>query len=566
MNPAPLLRRLTHQFAHECRHHWPVIVGWIAWLLLRHATLAADSSQDAPLLSAIDISLHVEIATLLCAALLAWRCVRADSPSNTDTSTLTRPIGHGVLWVAKLAFLAIAVIAPVLIIEARQWRGFGLDAAQWLALAGGWLLFIGIVCGIAGTLTSLASSTRQFIALAVVGLLAAFLYPMLVYHGVVSLGPPGVAAAARATRTSGSIAGGALSFTVIIAAWWLVSVPRRRLAAVVTLCTGLIAGSLLARIEWPGPDSPRYPVKKIGIKTGKADPADKAPGRGLWPTLRITGLGKDEVPSIVEFAPITDAGAWPPLGSYSDVAVNARGWDAWLHPDHVRALLKHSPPATLWDDHLMNDALYDGRKPVRECIKPLRLDPKAPPTRWRLRLAVHEMKPLATLPFKQLWTQSNTVLVRPGMRIEFDPFIRQTEAWELHGRLHTLHSAVRSTETHAPTQARGRSIARSFLLVLEDPERRENVAHDLGFTQWRVGVPLLADQAWQDELTQSFQIRLWDPAAQRFLLHTTVEDWKNRLNATLWVAEDRGTADLELSAEQMKEVLYVEPPKTPAAK
>ncbi|MHB1083120.1 MAG: hypothetical protein ACYC67_27255 [Prosthecobacter sp.] len=45
-----------------------------------------------------------------------------------------------------------------------------------------------------------------------------------------------------------------------------------------------------------------------------------------------------------------------------------------------------------------------------------------------------------------------------------------------------------------------------------------------------------------------------EPEAQHYLLKTTHEDWVNRLNATLWHAEERGIVDLELTAEQMAEV------------
>jgi hypothetical protein len=42
---------------------------------------------------------------------------------------------------------------------------------------------------------------------------------------------------------------------------------------------------------------------------------------------------------------------------------------------------------------------------------------------------------------------------------------------------------------------------------------------------------------------------------QHLILKTKHEDWVNRLNASLWHAEERGTVDLELSAEQMAQVL-----------
>lgn len=557
--------RLVHQFRHEwCQHRWAAL-GWTLLLLLRRWTQEAGARPG--FISASDIGGLIFIITILAAMTIAWLCVRADSPSNTDTASLTRPIGQSVIWLAKLAFLVTAIGMPLLVVESLNWRGFGHDWKQFTALSIGWLLCAGILLGIAASLTSLAATTRQVIALAIVGLLGAGVW--LVF-GLPSFMVDDPAARNTQLESCARLVGATLCFVGLIAAWWIASVPRRRMIAAATLVFTLIAAPIVTAcwsVNWLKAQPLLYPANKITVKTGKADPADKAPGRALWPTLRIVGLGKDEVASIVDFAPVTDSAKWPPLGSYSDVPTNTRGFDAWLFHDHVKALMKHSPPATLWNDYLSNDTLYNGRKPLRECISPLRLDPKAQPTRWRLRLAVHEMKPVVTVPFKQLWTQSNEFLISPGVRVEFNPYVWEMGAWELHGRLHRLNSTWLPLESHAPMRFPSRTLSEAFLIVLEDPELRENEARDLHLSQRGYGQnSAYSEQAWQSNNEQGFEIRMWEPAAQHYLLRTKREDWVNRLNATLWHAEERGTIDLDLTAGEMKEVLYVEPPKAPAAK
>ena len=96
-----------------------------------------------------------------------WRCVSAESPSNTDTFSLTRPMGQKALWCGKLLFLFTALLLPALIVMGVYWRGFGLGVAQILTLSGA-VIMAGTLLGAgAATLTALASSARQMIALAV---------------------------------------------------------------------------------------------------------------------------------------------------------------------------------------------------------------------------------------------------------------------------------------------------------------------------------------------------------------------------------------------------------------
>lgn len=552
---ATLLIRIMHQFRTEWRHHRAWVFAWITWTLL-HRFYSSATDNDNFYFAFWGF---VPLLMVLLPATVAWRCICADSPSNTDCMTLTRPMGQTALWLGKIAFLFCGIVLPLLIVESTGWAGFQLGLGAWLALGSGLMLYFGLVIGTVSALTALTSSTRQVIALAVLGVLLAGLW----LTGGASLiqvwVPAKNDAAAEAWKVCGGIVASVVAFIGVIAAWWLATVPRRRAVAAGVLVISLMqvpVVSAMWKVDWITPPPLGYPVAKLGVKTGKADPADKTPGRALWPTLRITGLGKDEAASVIDFAPMMDGHKeWPPLGSYSDLVPNTNGFDSWLHLDHLRALLKHSAPTTLWWHQLYNNGLYNGRPKIHEAIKPLRLDPKVMPARWRLRLAVHEMRRIGTVPLKTLWEQGAVFPVRPGLRVEFQPVTPTFIGWETKGRLHRVYPLMLPPREHRPAESRGQSLAEGFLLVLEDPELRENRAQDLGPRQHEYGPGRDQGFAWQADESQGFDFRLSPPLVQHDLLKTTDQDWVKRLNATLWHAEERGTVDLELTAAQMEEVL-----------
>ncbi|WP_395751661.1 hypothetical protein [Prosthecobacter sp.] len=564
---ATLPFRVAHQFRTEWRQHRAWVLAWTAWVVLHRYFGSARNHGD---LGSV-FFVFALLMTKLPPAAMAWLCIRGDSPSNTDCATLTRPMGQGALWLGKGAFLCCGVILPLLLAESMGWTGFRLGAGSWLALGGGLILCAGLVVGTTSALTALTSSSRQVIAIAVLGVLAAGLWMASGEIFLVALWGPGKHdAAADAVKECGWMAAGGIAFLGVMTAWWMVTVPRRRAAAAALLVLSLLQAPFVAavwKVDWITPPALSYASKNLGVKTGKADPAEKAPGRSLWPTLRITGLGKDEVASVIELAPIGESQKeWPPLGSYSDLTVDSSGYDTWLHPDHLRALLKYSAPTTLWRHRLYGNGLYNGRPRIHEALKPLHLDPQTMPERWRLRLAVHEMKRVGSVPFRELWAHGAEFPVREGLRVEFMPFSSLAGAWQSEGWLHYLHPLALPPRDHRAAEARGRTLADGFLLVLEDPMLQENEAFDLGLRQQQYGMERYLSLSLQDDYSRSFEVRLWTPVVQHELLKTTHEDWVNRLNATLWYAEERGTVDMELTAAQMAEVLAEPEQKTEVKK
>jgi hypothetical protein len=473
--------------------------------------------------------------------------------------------GTGGAVVREALFVFTAVMLPLLLVLSHGWRGFDLGAVQWAAMSGAVLLAGGLLCALAGGVTALASSSRQVIALAGAltgrrGRVAGHAGEMV--RAGVNHARNTACAALREPRC------GRFGLRRPHSAWWCATVPRRRFRAAGLLLTTLLVSTWIAqtwRTEWITRPEKKYAnASKLALKFGKADPADKTPGRGLWPTLRITGLGKDEVVSILEFAPVRENEPWPPEGSHTDTPSTERGYGSWLHHDHTRALFKHYPATTLWQDQIRNDAVYNGRKTLDALLQSMRLKREDAIQRpWRLRIVVHEMKRIASMPYRQLWTQENAFLIRPGMRLELNAFAWLRDAWEMHGRVHRLASAVLPVDAFRNATARKHELDDDFFLVLEDKELRENEAHTLGLVSRESRYAIWRDHSglWLHEENQGFEVRLWHPREQQVILQRSLDEWIDQQDASLWHAEERGIVEFELTPEQMAQVLPEPPPK-----
>lgn len=567
MTAAPFFTRVIHQCRVEWRHQRLMVLLWLLVLVLRQWHRVLETKRAFSLFAYVNLELWMEVAPLLTGAAVVWRCVSADSPSNTETFSLTRPVGQTALWSGKLLFVFTAVMFPLLLVLSHGWRGFGLGAAQWAAMSGTALLAAGLFCALVGGVIALAASSRQVIALAVLSLVGAGVWLAMQQRWSV---PEFITAETQRVQLCGSLVAGVLAFAGLTAAWWCATVPRRRFRAAGLLLATLLVSTWIAqtwRTEWITRPEKKYAnASKLELKFGKADPADKTPGRGLWPTLRITGLGKDEVATILEFAPVRENETWPPEGSHTDTPSTERGYGSWLHHDHTRALFKHYPASTLWRDHIRNDAVYNGRKTLDALLQSMRLKREYAIQRpWRLRLVVHEMKRLATMPYRQLWTQENAFLIRPGMRLELNAFAWLRDAWEMHGRVHRLASAVLPVDAFRNATVRKHELDDDFFLVLEDKELRENHAHTLGLVSREPRYVIWRDHSglWLHEENQGLEVRLWHPREQQVILQRTLDEWIDQQDASFWHAEERGIVEFELTPEQMAQVLP-EPPNKDA--
>jgi hypothetical protein len=536
---------------------------WLLLLVFRHWFQVHETNTFNSSLSILDIDLWLDAALVLIGAGLMWRCVSAESPSNTDTFSLTRPVGQAALWCGKLLFMFIALILPALLVASVRWHGFGLSVEQISAMSAAVVLAYALLGFGAATLTALASSARQMLALAVLAVVAAGVWLAMQEKWTAV---EKITTEEQHRALCGSLVAAVVTLLGLWAAWWLVTVPRRRLAAACLLLATLILAPFISqawKTDWITLPGKNYAnAAKLAFKVGKADPADKTPGRAFWPTLHLTGLGKDEVASIIEFAPILENKPWPPEGSYSDLEATTNGYDYWLHYEHTRALFKHYPPTTLWRQDVTN--LYNGRKTLPEVLQSLRLKrEEAMQHRWRLRLVIHEMKRLTMLPYRQFWSQENSFLIRPGLRLECNPFAWIHDAWEMHGRAHRVSSALLPVDAFRSAIARERELGDNFFLVLEDQELRENraISLPLGSREGRYVIYRGQSLLWQTNENQGFEVRLWHPREQDVILQRSHDEWINQQDASLWHTEERGIVELELTPEQMAQVLPEPKPK-----
>lgn len=565
MNAASFAFRVFHQSRAEWRHLYGGVLLWLAVLVLRQWYRVHEAKTFDSMLSIMDLDYWLEVAAPLLAAAVVWRCVSADAPANAETFSFTRPIGLAALWCGKLLFLLCAIVLPTLMLLAADWRGFGLGTAQWMAMAGTVMLGAGLVCAAAGSVTALAASPRQVLTIAVL---------VVIGIGAWLVIPVGNEEEAKITietmhtQLCGSFIAAVLALGGLLFAWWLATVPRRRWLAAAGIVATLVLTAFIAQAwqkDWITRREKKYAnATNLGVKVGVADPTDKTPGRALWPTLRLTGLGKDEVASIVEFAPVKENSPWPTEGSYTDLPASDGGYNTWLHHDHTRALFKHHPPTTLWNDDIRNNAMYNGRKSLPEVLQALRLKREEAITqRWRLRLIVHDMKRVATLPFRQFWSQENSFVIRPGLRLEFNAYGWIHDAWELHGRAHHLSSAVLPVQPFRSATIRDRELGDDFFLVLEDRELRQNEAMSLNLVarDQRYSIYQNHSHLWQNNENQGFEVRMWMPREQEVILQRTLEEWIDAQNASLWHAEERGIVELELTPEQMAQLLPEPKPK-----
>jgi hypothetical protein len=228
MTAAPFFARVIHQCRVEWRHQRFMVLLWLLVLVLRQWHRVLEAKNTFSPFAYVNLELWLAVTPMLIGAAVVWRSVSADSPSNTDTFSLTRPVGQAALWCGKLLFIFTAVLLPLLLVLSHGWRGFDLGAVQWAAMSGAVLLAVGLLCALAGGVTALASSSRQVIALAVLSLVGAGVWLAMQQTWTE---PEPITPATQRVQLCGSFVAALLALAGLTAAWWCATVPRRRLRA-----------------------------------------------------------------------------------------------------------------------------------------------------------------------------------------------------------------------------------------------------------------------------------------------------------------------------------------------
>ena len=495
--------------------------------------------------------LHQHLVTIggIIATVMLYRIIRADAPSNADTASLTRPVGTGALWLSKLTVMLMITVLP--------W-----SICDWIAsldtLHGGWSQLAVVMGGALGTLFvaapaaaifSLASSTRQIAIMFFIGLLgfviwAAMNSPMHVFAA--QLSHPSLS-----TRHECAVIVAALILVEFaLAAWWLSAVPRQRRRSILVLILAFAQWPLTIRVwsvNWLLRPELAY-TRNVTLKTGAPKTDDKAPGRPFWKGLRIAGLGKDEVASIVAFAPFESFTAWPGEKFFTDLGANVqRGEDETrlLRTEHARLLMSHFASTDLWLYPYSPRPRLDLRKVIHDSTRP-----------WRLRVAVHELRRMCELPLDDVWTRTHFVAVDEGHALQLGPNEIDQGHDHLNARLVETRSKLIAPSAHARMRyPSGKEAPMNLVFILRDNDARE-IAFNFSQPVPSATANIPSSIGWLlDENTVLDGNYLTQPRGRFAMGLTTKEEWRKNSTLQVWVLDFKGTRDFDLSPDQLKQAL-----------
>ncbi|MES2596287.1 MAG: hypothetical protein V4662_13165 [Verrucomicrobiota bacterium] len=543
---APPLARLWHQIRHEWQfQRWLVVVEW---LLLGGAALASMEEKPGTL-----ADLTLTPAAFL-ALLIIGRSVRADAPCNTDVMSHTRPVGRATVWGAKLLFLTFTLLLPWVLQALPQFRGFSFGAVEWFGVAMGTLLPAALLGTLTAALLSHARSMREGTAL---GFLALVLITGLV-----------VATRNLSSQRDEMLCGAGVAALVLIlsalTSWWLQSVrTSRRLSWTCLLLGGATACALPFAWGWDWRQVPRlaYTTTPLSLHIGSA-PASG--GQVLWPSLHLVGLPPDHVASVIALAPVSlDKAPWPPKGvissDYTSVntttGIESQLW-RWMTENHTEALAAHYPPGSLWLGYPVDDPRGPNLAGVLKHT--LKTEPKAAEKPWRLRVAISRMHRVFSRPLGEAIREPIRVASpTPGYRLDFRLGMLDVPSYGgqilFSGTLKHRFPLLVPEGRRARIRPLGYLPQQNFMAVLHSPALGEVSVGQEGED------PTSPEPAvFLSGHSRRANFTLPHPRAQMDISGLSLEKWVSESTLDLWWPEEKGTLDLEITAEQMAEALAAE--------
>lgn len=532
-------RRAWHQVAQEWRFQRGLVL--LDWLLLAGACWESlRYKSDSTLFSG---SLPVVVALVIIA-----RSVRMDAPLNAEVASHTRPLGRGAVWMGKVVFFALTLLLPWVLHAMPLFAGYGFGTLEWLALAVSVFLPAALLGGLVAGLVSLAGSSKQNVLLVIVAFVLAFGLGLAIDRGWTDV------------RRCGAFVGGVIMLGGLLAAWWWQSVRLSQRVAWLCLLGSVAMGCALPFVwtwNWRQRPPLRYEATKLSLHVGEA-PA--GPSQRLWPTLHVQGLPPGHVASVIALAPVPDKDVkWPPSKIISSdyTAVNSAtreesaNW-RWMTENHSAALVPHYPDAPLW--HGSSVDRVRGPMLAKVLAYTQKTDPKAVEKSWRLQLAVQKMHRVLSLPLREVIGHPQSITLQMGHRLDFR--IHQLDSRRDGGELKFSAMLRRRFPllipegTHAMIRPMGYLPMQNFIAVLHSPALGEvRVAHEEA-AQFNYRHTLL--QARHD---RPADFEFPHPAYHMRIAGLTLEEWVADSTLDIWWPEERGTIELEVSAEEMKRAL-----------
>ncbi len=538
-------RRVLHVLRTDLRRERGWLLGWL--LLLAVRVLDHWDPVSPPRLGDL-LDTLVAVAGLA----LVVKLVRADAPGSDVTTSLTRPAGRGALWTAKLGFVLLALWLPYQGMHALAWRAFDLRPASWTAV----LVITGLpalaVAFLAAWLASLRIQKNTVAVITTVLLILGFwvlqgIVPGLIqdfsFHLVRHL-PNYDTPEASLLRCQILVAmlWAAAAFAV---GWLLAALGRRSLAVVLAaLVTGIVFASYWT---W---DWQRLPVAKYHDTQPRLRFTDKPrPGeQSLWPGLHLDGLPANQVAAVLALAPVIPGqDAWPLKESYSDFTTLEQNGqislrDRWMRVDHARRLSESFP------DHLIWVGQRDPERPNLRGIvnQEIKRQPDAAKQPWRLRLLIHEWKPVPAGNLQALGRRLPRFALDELSLLNFKNLMLHTSGLRFDANVVHRFPRLRFDSSPEPVRIHGMNPPLNLLMTAHAPMLDEVlVAHSQSpgseiNPQFWVG-------NWNDLL--SFSLPL--PIVHMDMTGLDLAEWLAQAEATLWLPVERGMIDLEISAEEM---------------
>lgn len=503
---AAFLFRVRHQFLHEWRAQWGLVLLWVM--------LLASQWWHSLRVRAWELPMPDSLPGLL-ALLIIVRSIRADAPGNAEMASHTRPIGREASWMGKVTFFMLALLLPWIARGVLDGLEMGFGAREWLGLVLARVLPALVSGGLVAVCAAMSDSGRKGVICGVLGLAC-----------LMGMVPLEVEMRGIDEKVSAWIIAAMIwSFTMLMV-WWRVTL--RKNAGGLLLCGVLLTAVTLLfwRHDWLSRPERLFVDAKLAVHVGERP---DAAAQELWPGLFVTGLPPDHVASVVEFASVSDY--------HWGEKKNRR--EHWMTQAHTRALMAHYPAGSLWHGNVDMDA----RDSLKKHVKTTGAGP------WKLKLAVQRMQRVVSMPMNSV--RSETVLLEMGRRLNFGVWKRSVDNridfWaNLHRRLPLLFPRA----SGRGLRVNGVEPEENFLVLLHSPALRE-VRTACEPDESYAG---RNDMLWQ-QARRPVSFGFTHPLPQMDIAGLTLDEWLAESTLDLWWPEERGVVELEISAEQMRRVL-----------
>lgn len=527
--------RLIHQFTHEWRAHSREVLLWLAalaWVTWEQLQIAQAWGQVIP-----------EFAPAIFALAMMVRSVARDRATNVEATSHTRPCGRGAVWSGKVLFFVAALLLPWLAAGSIGCMPLGFAADDWFAFIAG-RLWLGLLFG---SLTAVAASLwksmprNAFIVVLAGAALSLLIWATSSFNWM------------NDEKCAVVVMGCIVSASALII-WWSLALHRSPWEARIVGCAcGVAMVWLSCRVrfdlwthDWISRPVPAYTESKPAVHVGKRP---KGPAQELWPRVFVTGLPLGRVASVISFRPLREPGEFTGLCSdymtlWSEQKHEYQRWtDQPLTTSHAEALRSRYPDGALW-----HGGIHWERESLRTIVN---RSPGSENKPWKLKLSVQSMRRVTSMPLRQTVSGSHSEVIHPGMRLRYhasDPDHKNLIVFKSY--LNAVEPRLLPTTTNRALRTGVPVREPSFFAILSSPLTGEVSFATSGNENAR-------SQTWLLEKVHHRQapFEIPHPRAHMDIAGLTLDEWIDGCTFDLWVADEHGVIELDLTPEQMKQAL-----------